>query len=294
MKERKIYSKEQLEHEMKVMKDSDLIEKIDTLCEDNDKKVIKISYKATDLNPNPQPEWYLYSDVTKEYYLITEDEAIEIYSSNFIPRDLYFRIKDGTFHNGTTTTTTKENSTESNKEKTTAITKANTTNTTIQRDVKHVNFKKLGGIYRVGDKEIADAWLVQQWANEAGISTEVLEFKQTDTYAYAKVRAINRQGQFVDAVVYHDYDTIKEMFAFDLYKKYTNAIEDFDENGKPIWTLDFKKRLYERFIRFKVFALRDAITKACRIAQLKLLNKDWREKEEIDAEIIEIKTVNQS
>ena len=166
----------------------------------------------------------------------------------------------------------------------------------VKREIQEKIFERKGGVYKVGGHEEPDAWLVQQWANQAGVSIEVREAIQTDEQAKATVRAY-LGAQFVDATVIHHFSVSKELIAFEIIEKMQEkgeqAIEGYDEEGKPILSQKAKYRIYKRFIHFRNFAIRDAISKAARIAQLKILNKEWREEEEIEAEASEVRMVHE-
>ena len=163
-------------------------------------------------------------------------------------------------------------------------------------DVKGGAFETKGRIYKVGNHEEPDSWLVQCWANQAGVSTEVIEATQTTEFAKAIVRA-HMGDQFVDESVIHVFDIAKESIALEIVEKMEREgkkpIEGWDDEGRPILSGDAKRRIYERFLRFRVFAVRDAITKAARRAQLKIMNKEWREEAEIEAEEQEVKMVHE-
>ena len=166
---------------------------------------------------------------------------------------------------------------------------------TPKREIQTKAFEKRGGVYKVGGHEEPDAWLVQQWANQAGVSTEIIEATQTTEYAKAIVRA--RMGeQFVDESVIHVFDTHKESIALEIIEKMEREgkkpIEGWDDEGRPILSPEAKRKIYERFLRFRMFAVRDAITKAARRAQLKIMNKEWREEPEIEEEEREVKIVH--
>jgi len=166
----------------------------------------------------------------------------------------------------------------------------------VRREVQEKTLEIKGGVYKVGGHEEPDAWLVQQWANQAGVSTEIIEATQTTEFAKAIVRA--RIGeQFVDESVIHVFDIAKEAIALEIVEKMEREgkkpIEDWDDEGKPILSSEARRRIYERFLRFRVFAVRDAITKAARRAQLKIMNKEWREEEEIEAEASEVRMVHE-
>jgi len=166
----------------------------------------------------------------------------------------------------------------------------------VRREVQEKTLEIKGGVYKVGGHEEPDAWLVQQWANQAGVSTEVREAIQTDEYAKATVRAY-LGTQFVDETVIHFFSVSKELIAFEIISKMQEegkkAIEGYDEEGRPIFTQEAKYKIYKRYIHFRNFAIRDAISKAARRAQLKIMNKEWREEEEIEAEASEVRMVHE-
>ena len=158
-------------------------------------------------------------------------------------------------------------------------------------------FEKRGRTYEVEGHEEPDAWLTQCWGNEAGINIEILnQTKQTDEYAMAVVRA-HLGNQFVDEAVVHYFSVSKEIIAFEviekMLKKGENPIEGYDEDGKPILSQVAKYRIYKRYIRFKNFALRTAISMAARRAILKIMNREWREEEEIEAEEREARIIEE-
>jgi len=166
---------------------------------------------------------------------------------------------------------------------------------TPRREIQTKAFEKRGGVYKVGGHEEPDAWLVQQWANQAGVSTEIIEATQTTEYAKAIVRA--RMGeQFVDECVIHVFDTEKELIALEIIEKMEREgkkpIEGWDDEGRPILSVEAKRKIYELFLRFRKFAVRGAVTKAARRAQLKITNKEWREEPEIEEEEREVKMVH--
>lgn len=157
-----------------------------------------------------------------------------------------------------------------------------------------VPIKHQGGYYSVQGKEIEDAWKAQNLANQYGISTEVIDYDQDKEKAYAHVRGIYK-GQHTDTVVWHDFEIAKEDILWDKVKelqKYGKQVE-FDEEGNPQLPPEEQAKVVQRFMNFRKFALRDAITKASRIVQLKLLNREFREDEEISMEEQEVKQVNQ-
>lgn len=152
-----------------------------------------------------------------------------------------------------------------------------------------------GGFYRVRGHDEPDAWMVQQWANNAGISVEIITAEQTETKAKVVVSAV-KDGQYVDAVVIHEFGTTKEVVAFEtidnMQRSNKNPIIGYEEDGKPILSDEAKYDIYKRYIKFKNFSIRDATTKASRIATLKLLNREWRDPEELESEASEVRSVN--
>jgi len=167
------------------------------------------------------------------------------------------------------------------------------------REVQEMGSKvKKGRMYRVEDHEEPDSGLAQQWGNQARISLRIMEpTEQTSDYAKAVVRATLPDGQFIEECVIHYFDVSKERILFEIIEKMQKEkkkpIEGFDDEGRPILTPEAKYRAYKRFIKFRDFAIRDAITKAGRRAILKLLNREWREPEEIEAEEQEAKMVHE-
>ena len=166
----------------------------------------------------------------------------------------------------------------------------------VTREIGVITHKAKGGYYRVRGHDEPDAWLVAQWANDAGISVEIVTAEQTPTEAKVIIRA-KKDGQYVDAVVIHEFTTTKDVVAFEtidnMQRNNKNPIVGYEEDGKPILSDEAKYDIYKRYIKFKNFSIRDATTKASRIAILKLMNRDWRDPEEIEAEAAEVRSVNE-
>ncbi|NMB91244.1 MAG: hypothetical protein A4E26_00062 [Methanobacterium sp. PtaU1.Bin097] len=166
-----------------------------------------------------------------------------------------------------------------------------------------------GSFYKAGGREVPDARKVQRESNEKNIPYEILHTKQTKEYAEVIVRAYAPNGQYIDDVVHHDFDTIGQLKALEMLKKqvagdpiyldneeiivFEDLGKPFDEKGRPLLTGQGYLKLLTEMARFRNFSIRDAVTKAARRAQLKVLNKEWRNEGEIKAEQDEIDTVNQ-
>jgi len=168
-----------------------------------------------------------------------------------------------------------------------------------------------GSRYRTGMKNTApDSMLAQKWANENAINLEIREKEQTKDHILAIVRATNpSNGQFVDDIVYHDFDTTKLKKTLDFIDssikkirgkgRKTPYIKDikepllYGENGEifPNLTPRGHIKMAKEMINFWNFGLRDAVTKASRRAYLKILNYEWKDKEEINEEYLEREAV---
>jgi hypothetical protein len=168
-----------------------------------------------------------------------------------------------------------------------------------------------GGMYKAGGKEVPDARRAQNEANNKHIPVIIVEKLQTAEFAEIVVRATDPEtGHHAPGVVHHDFAVVQQLKALQMLEKevegkdiffrgkpikvFKDLSEPFTPEGNPNLTpLGFLKLLTE-MANFKNFSLRDATTKATRIAQLKILNKEWREKGEIRAEKDEEKAVKQS
>lgn len=185
----------------------------------------------------------------------------------------------------------------------------NNNNQIVERKVESGPVNKRGGFYTVAGKKEADSWRVQEEANDKKISTEIIEAEQTNEYAKAIVRAYypDKAG-YVEAVVHHDFKTVRELRIIDMLDKELEAVSRgskprifkdpsnpfiWSESGEMIPNLTSRGQLHimKTMLRFKQFSLRDATTKAMRIAQLKALNQEWREAEEIEEERKEVEEV---
>lgn len=160
-----------------------------------------------------------------------------------------------------------------------------------------------GKTYRVRGNERPDAHRIQNVANERGISIEIIESVQTADYARVVVRG--RIGdQFVDAVVHHDFATEYQLKTMEIIEKNRDILDHYDgvipviKDGATIKTdnkiIDAKYYLVHALLSFKKFSLRDARTKAAAIAQAMLLNREWREDDEILNEIYEKEIIEKS
>lgn len=168
-----------------------------------------------------------------------------------------------------------------------------------------------GSFYKAGNNRVPDARRVQKEANKKNIPIEIIQTEQTDEYAEAVVRAwLPDRTQYTDDVVHHQFSVTQELKALEYLEKevsgtpiyfrgspiqmFEDLSQPFNKNGDPILTGVGYLKLLTEMARFKNFALRDAVTKASRRAQLKLLNREWRDKDEVKAEKDEEKMVQDS
>ena len=165
----------------------------------------------------------------------------------------------------------------------------------ITRVIGEMPLTKRGGYYQVAGHKEPDAALVQQYANDAGVNLKIISVEQNEISAKAVIQAV-LNNQTVDAAVIHHFDTSRDVIALEviesMQRKRMNPIEGYREDGRPLLSQETNYRIYKRYIRFKNFSLRDAVTKACRIASLKILNKEWRDQEEIESEAAEVNSIN--
>lgn len=167
-----------------------------------------------------------------------------------------------------------------------------------------------GGFYDAGQGKVPDAWTVQMWANENKIDVVIREHGYTGNGCFCVVEAIdNKTGQRVQDIVEHNFDIIRKKRMLDLIDKaikradagqkrfkYFKDLKDpviFGENGEfmPNLTSEGQLHLIKQQVNFENFAIRDAQSKAMSRAVLKILNKEWREEEEIELEQEEVEEV---
>jgi hypothetical protein len=163
-----------------------------------------------------------------------------------------------------------------------------------------------GSSYKVQGKERPDAHKIQNIANEHRINIEILKAEQTEDHAYVVVRA-HLGNQFIDATVYHDFKTESLLKTMEIIKNNPGILDHYEgtypviKEGAVIKQrdeqIDAKYYLVHSLLSFKKFSLRDARTKAASIAEAMLLNREWRDKDEIRSEMDEkslIETINKS
>ncbi len=150
-----------------------------------------------------------------------------------------------------------------------------------------------GDFYKVRGKERPDAAMIQKLANESGISVEITKAEQTDKYAHVEVMGIFGDLR-VPAVVHHDFNTEFMLKTMEIIENNPEILDHY-ENTTPVIKegaqikqgsdfVDAKYYLVHALLSFKKFSLRDACTKAMSIVELKLLNQEFRDEDEIASE----------
>lgn len=153
-----------------------------------------------------------------------------------------------------------------------------------------------------GKSDVPDSAKVQKMTNEnkSPIGTENISHGKDNEKAWAVVRATDLlTGAFVESVVIFTWDIARETMIRDIIVQYSekkkpNPVISWNgKDGLPVLTPEASKDLFFRYTRFRAFAERTANTQAARSAQLKLLNQEWREKDEIAMEMLERRVVGQ-
>lgn len=192
-----------------------------------------------------------------------------------------------------------------------------------EKDVKDIVDTVNGGFYNVGTmknpKRVPDSKLVSSLGNAKKINTEPVKIVKNADYVEVHMKATAPNGQYRVGAVTHYYADIMQSKLMSMlnqdeeaYKKFKSLkinegktwdrgyyvdlenpfLLDSTGNMTPNLTLKGQKKIVNDMVNFKKISERDAQTKAERVAILKLLNQEWREDEEVLAELDEVKSVN--
>ncbi len=159
--------------------------------------------------------------------------------------------------------------------------------------------------YNVAGKQAPNAFAASEEANRRGLCTQIMDSGRTKDLVWGQVRVLDpKTGQFREDRVSHERETFMLLKAWEdansqaRYFKDSPLIVGIQENNMPQLDPDLKVKgkpaplwLTLEVMRAWSFADRDAITKAERRAQLKILNREWREDDEINLELEEEKAV---
>lgn len=157
--------------------------------------------------------------------------------------------------------------------------------------------------YSVAGKKAPNAFAVSEEANRRGLCTQIIDSGRDKDLVWAHVRIVDpRTGQYREDRVAHERSTFCLLKAWEdansqaRYQK--GLIVGIADDNMPILNPDIRIKnmpaplwLTMQIMRAWSFADRDALTKAERRAQLKMLNREWREDDEIILEQEEEKAV---
>ena len=168
---------------------------------------------------------------------------------------------------------------------------------------KNVPHEIQGYQYGTVENKQSSAWLAQKYANENVINTEILEWKKDREGLWVKMKATDpKTGQYVIEVLDIVIEEAFEKIGIDLVDriirkaprgaKKTPILADLknpftkDDEGRiiPNLTPRGQIKLTKELVHFRYYSLRTAQTQLARRLQLKLLNKEWREEEEVKQE----------
>jgi len=164
--------------------------------------------------------------------------------------------------------------------------------------------------YSVAGKTAPNAFAASEEANRRGLCTQIMDSGRTHDLVWGHVRVVEpKTGQYREDRVSHERATFCLLKAWEdansqaKYQKpgQPQLIIGVADDNMPILNPDVKIKgmpaslwLTMAVMRSWSFADRDAITKAERRAELKMLNREWREDDEINLELEEEKAVTEA
>jgi hypothetical protein len=184
------------------------------------------------------------------------------------------------------------------------------------QDVKASDFdmadwrQKQAKTYSVAGKNAPNAFAVSEEANKRGLCTQIIDAGRSKDLVWGHVRVTDpKTGQFREDRVSHE----KEIFTLLKSWEDANSQAKFQKPGQPQLIIgvgddnlpqlnpDIKIKglpaplwLTMQVMRSWSMADRDAVTKAERRAQLKIMNREWRDEGEIVLETEEEQAVRES
>ncbi len=167
--------------------------------------------------------------------------------------------------------------------------------------------KKQERTYFANGKEVPNAFAASEEANRRKINTET-DSGRSDILAWGKARAIDAEtGQYRESKVNFDFRTFRQRTSWEIAKNLEKKLKGGVIIGVDEQTLlpildgskTFKDIPLPLYVHMQVldrwtFADRDAESKAERRAILKLCNREWRDKEEIESERQEERAVQEA
>lgn len=165
--------------------------------------------------------------------------------------------------------------------------------------------------YSVAGREAPTAFQVSEESNKRGLCTQIIDAGRNDDQVWATVRVIDpSSNQFREDRVTHDRRTF---FCLKSWEDANSQAKYFKDPRKPQLIIGVSAEslpilnpevmikgqpaplwLSLQVMRSWSMADRDAITKAERRAQLKMLNREWREEDEVELEASEANAVKEA
>lgn len=162
--------------------------------------------------------------------------------------------------------------------------------------------------YNVAGKSAPNAFAVSEEANKRALCTQIIDAGRSKDLVWGHVRVTDQKtGQFREDRVSHEKETFCLLKAWEdansqaRYMKGQPLIIGIQDNNMPELNPDIKIKgmpaslwLTMQVMRSWSMADRDAVTKAERRAQLKIMNREWRDEGEISLETEEETAVKES
>lgn len=164
--------------------------------------------------------------------------------------------------------------------------------------------------YNVAGKTAPNAFALSEEANKRGLCTQIIDAGRSKDLVWGHVRVTDpKTGQFREDRVSHEKETFCLLKAWEdansqaRYQKpgQPPVIVGIADNNMPEMNPDLKIKgmpaslwLTMQVMRSWSMADRDAVTKAERRAQLKIMNREWRDEGEITLETEEEQAVRES
>lgn len=168
--------------------------------------------------------------------------------------------------------------------------------------------QKQAKTYNVAGKNAPNAFAVSEEANKRALCTQIIDAGRNKDLVWGHVRVTDpKTGQFREDRVSHEKETFCLLKAWEdansqaKWLKGQQLIVGIQDNNMPELNPDIRIKgmpaslwLTMQVMRSWSMADRDAVTKAERRAQLKIMNREWRDEGEITLETEEEAAVKES
>jgi len=160
--------------------------------------------------------------------------------------------------------------------------------------------------YSVAGKQAPNAFAVSEEANRRGLCTQIIDAGRSKDLVWGHVRVTDpKTGQFREDRVSHERETFCLLKAWEDANAQARSVKGLilgvQDNNMPELDPDVRVKgmpaslwLTMAVMRSWSMADRDAVTKAERRAQLKIMNREWRDEGEISLESEEEQAVRES